>query len=151
MMSISKLWTRNLFILSLAVGLLGGCAGSEPTGTVSGKVTLDGKPVTAGQISFISAAGFSAIADLGEDGSFTLLENMPVDKYTVTLSPPAIMDAPGEEGDTATQPKSSIPEGYFDETTSDLKQDIAAGVNNVTIELKADGPAVTSGAMDAAP
>ena len=80
MMSISKLWTRNLFTVSLALGLLSGCGGNAgPTGTVSGKVTLDGDAVAAGEIGFISAEGFSAVTEIGSGGSFTIVEKMPVD------------------------------------------------------------------------
>ena len=145
MKSISKLWTHQLLVASLALLLLSGCGGGEPMGTVSGTVTLDGAPVTAGQIGFISASGYSAVADIGSDGSFTLVENLPVDSYTVTVNPPALTEAPGEEGDTATLEKTAVPDGYFDETTSDLKQEITEGPNTVTIELKASGPAVSSG------
>ena len=152
MMSISKLWTRNLFTVGLALGLLSGCGGGEgPTGTVSGKVTLDGEPVTSGEIGFISAEGFSAIAEIGSGGSFTIAENMPVGKYTVTVSPPAIEEAPGEGGDTAELASSDVPEGYMDEGTSDISKDITEGQNTLTIELKAAGPAVEAGGPEEAP
>ncbi len=152
MMSIRKLWTRNLFTFSLALGLLSGCGGSDgPIGTVSGKVTLDGEPVTAGEIGFISDEGFSAVAEIGSDGSFALFENMPVGKYTVTVSPPAITEAPGEEGDTAELASTNVPEGYMDEGTSDISKDVTEGENTMTIELKAAGPAVEAGGPDQAP
>lgn len=151
MMSISKLRTRNLFTVSLALVVLSGCGGSEPTGTVTGKVTLDGQPVTAGEIGFISAKGFSAVAEIGSDGSFTLEENLPVDKYTVTVNGPGLTEAPGEEGGDAVAAKTSIPEGYFDESTSDITQEIVAGPNTVTIALKAEGPPVVASDQDDAP
>jgi hypothetical protein len=146
MMSISKLWTRNLFTVSLALGLLSGCGGNAgPTGTVSGKVTLDGDAVAAGEIGFISAEGFSAVTEIGSGGSFTIVEKMPVDTYTVTVSPPAITEAPGEGGDTVEMAASDVPEGYWDEGTSDISKDITEGENTLTIELKAAGPAAQAG------
>ena len=152
MKSISKSWTLNLFTLSFALVLLSGCGGpSETTGTVSGTVTLDGKPVATGEIGFISAEGFSAIAEIGSDGSFTVEENMPVGKYIVTVNPPALMEAPGEEGDTATLAESAVPDGYSDEGTSDVTQEIVEGPNSVTIELKASGPAAVGGGEEVAP
>ncbi len=141
MKSISTRWTRCLFGWGLALALLSGCGGSgEPTGTVSGTVTLDGQPVAAGQIGLISAAGFSAIADIGADGSFAVVEKLPLDKYTVTVSPPALTEAPGEEGGNAKLAVTNVPLAYMDEATSGIVQEVTEGSNTVTIELKSSGP-----------
>ncbi len=137
---IRTLWSHPAWTAGLALLLLSGCSGAEPVGTVSGTVTLDGQPVTAGQVGFISAAGFSAVADIGSDGSFSVVEKLPVDSYTVTVSPPALTEAPGEEGTTAKAAATKVPAGYFDEGTSDIKVDIAEGENTKEIALKASGP-----------
>jgi len=74
---------------------------------------------------------------------------MPVGKYTVSVSPPELTEAlpPGEAETT----KSPIPQGYFDESTSDIVKEIKEGENTVTIDLKSSGPARGSGPMEVAP
>jgi len=80
-----------------------------------------------------------------------MVEKIPVGQYIVTVSPPALTEAPGDEGDTAELASSDVPEGYMDEGTSDLTQEITEDANSMTIELKAIGPAVAAGETEAAP
>lgn len=149
MMLISTLRKLNAVVAILAVVLLGGCTAAEPTGMVSGKVTLEGEPVTEGVVSFFSDSGYSTTAEIQSDGSFSVTGEMPVDKYTVSVSPPELTDAlpPGE----VEIPKSPIPEGYFDESTSDIVQEIKEGENTLTIALKSSGPAGGAGPTEVAP
>ena len=57
---------------------------SGPTGTVTGKVTLDGESVPQGcAVTFVSAAGFTASAKVGAGGSYTLLN---VDKPEIPVA-----------------------------------------------------------------
>ena len=78
---------RSLFLLGalLLTGAVG-CGGSGK-GTVTGKVTLDGKPLPAGKISFVGASGKAATADIS-DGQYTAT-NVPTGdvKVTVQTSP----------------------------------------------------------------
>ena len=137
-MLISVLRKLNAVVAILAVVWLGGCTSAEPTGTVSGKVTLEGEPVTEGVVSFLSESGYSTTADIQPDGSFSVTGGMPADKYTISVSPPEPTEAlaPGE----AEMAKSPIPRGYFDESTSDIVEEIKEGENTVTIDLKSSGP-----------
>jgi hypothetical protein len=150
MMLIGVLRKLNAVVAMLAVILIVGCSNSEPTGSVSGKVILDGQPITAGTVCYMSEDGFAAVGEVGADGSFTLDDQLPAGSYTVSVSPPQITEAPGAAD--AAIPQSPIPEGYFDESTSDIVQEIKEGENTVTIDLKSSGPAGGgSGPMQVAP
>ncbi|MFV2066673.1 MAG: carboxypeptidase-like regulatory domain-containing protein [Pirellulales bacterium] len=131
------------WVSSVAIIFLVGCAQSEPTGTVSGTVTLEGEPVTAGVVSFISEAGSASMGNIGSDGSFTLDGELPVGKYTVSVSPPELTMGPDDTGDKLANemPASPIPGGYYDESSSDIVKEVTEGDNSITIELKASGPA----------
>ena len=66
------------FILFICVGLGGGCGGPPPVATfpVSGKVTVDGRPVASGQVSF-TAVDEKVVAGLctgtiGPDGDYKI-------------------------------------------------------------------------------
>jgi hypothetical protein len=69
-------------LLTAAVG----CGSGK--GTVSGKVTLDGKPLPAGQISFVGAHGQTATADI-KDGQYTV-SNVPTGDVKVTVQTSSI-------------------------------------------------------------
>lgn len=66
----------------LALLFLAGC-GPRP-GTVSGKVTLDGKPLTGGMVTFHSkSGGTDSTAEIGQDGSYSA--NVFAGEYTITV------------------------------------------------------------------
>ena len=73
-------------LLSLSL-LLTGCGGSDgpPTYRVSGKVTLDGQPITKGQITFKDAAGQSKsmAADI-QNGTYSFLSTAGQKKIEIT-------------------------------------------------------------------
>ncbi len=92
-----------LFFLS--AGLAAGCGGPTSVATlpVNGKVTVDGKPVTSGQVSFIaldekigaglctgtiSAGGEYKISSDGQPGA-------PLGNYKVTVTPPMVPPSGG--------------------------------------------------------
>ena len=102
-------------------------------------VTLDGKPVTAGQVNFISAAtGFAATVPLDESGNFTL-GSLEVGSYSVFVTPPP--QAPPKMGEPPPQMvQSNVPEKYRLETTSGLTATIKEGENEIpAYELKSGG------------
>ncbi|HEY1376103.1 MAG TPA: hypothetical protein VGF55_04885 [Gemmataceae bacterium] len=55
-----------------AVLLAVGCHRGPQLARVTGAVTVGGKPVTAGTISFIPAAGKAAVGTIGPDGRYSL-------------------------------------------------------------------------------
>lgn len=125
--------------VSAACLLALGCGSAEPTGSVSGTVTLDGESVAAGEVTISSDKGFAATTEL-KGGSFKFSENIPLGKYTFTVGPPPLTEAPGEGGESAKLDANQIPDGYTDETQSDLTHEVTEGDNTVKLEMKKSGP-----------
>ena len=96
---------KQLITFVLGLAFLGGCDAAGPTtGTVSGRVTLEGEPVRVGVVSLISdEIGAGAMADLDDQGTFHLRDPLPVGDYQATVMPrrpPGLeemdaMEAPG--------------------------------------------------------
>ena len=66
---------RTLGGLLLAVAIIApiGCGSSgKAVGTVSGKVTYNGSPVSGGDVNLYSKSGSAAMAPLGEGGTFKI-------------------------------------------------------------------------------
>lgn len=127
---------QRICICAGLLALLGatGCGGkSVPTGTVTGKVLLNGQPYTDADVIFLSLqSGQGSTGTLQEGGTFRLAEPIPVGTYRVYLAPKA--------GDPEAPPApvkidAAVPDKYWNESTSDLQQEIIKGANDVVIEL----------------
>lgn len=136
----------RLPLLAGLAALAAGCGG-EPTGTVSGTVSLDGKPVPAGSVSVL-VAGVPYPSDI-KDGRYSA-GPMPVGEAVVL-----VYDPPGE-GVTMQldkeqlealrlakkappppkAPPKVVPPQYGDTTRSPLKTTVRSGANEFNIELK---------------
>jgi hypothetical protein len=130
-------------VASLCV-LASACGQSGPAmGRVSGTVTYQGKPVTAGTVSFISTDTTrpNANGKIGADGSYTLQTTEPGDgaqvgDYKIVVS--------GKNPDELNNPlpgapikvKSALPSKYENPDTSELKATVAPGSQTIPIELK---------------
>ena len=68
----------NLLTAGL-LALLAGCGGGPEIVPVSGKVTIDGQPLTKGVIQVIAEGYRPAMGDIQADGSFTLTTDKPND------------------------------------------------------------------------
>src|SRR6266511_705174 len=73
--------------VGLLLVLLAACGCGKPTGKVSGKVQLNGKPLPGGTVAFLSVDGTGnpASADLDEEGNYHL-EKVPVGKVKITVA-----------------------------------------------------------------
>jgi hypothetical protein len=82
-LSLNHRLTRALILL--CVGLLaGGCGPS--TGTVTGKVRYNGKPLSSGSVSFLPESGKGSFgARIKEDGSYTI-EKVPAGKVKIVVN-----------------------------------------------------------------
>ena len=134
--------------------VLTGCGGHDfgPTGKISGRLTLEGKPMAPGHaVSFMQPEkGFLAFGFTDAEGNFSVGSwnegDMPVGKYSVMIAPPAAT-APAVaptadeafENPELVDPKLSsvFPVKYRDITTSGLEFDVVAGDNKFEVELKA--------------
>lgn len=102
-----------------------------PLGTVTGKVTLDGQPVTNATVTFQSTNGQSAYGNTDASGNYELkfrsgATGAEVGSNTVRIE--TILDAPPPVGY-----KDPIPAKYNSQTT--LKVDVQAGENTHNFEL----------------
>ncbi|MES2789328.1 MAG: hypothetical protein V4719_06880 [Planctomycetota bacterium] len=127
-------------MLCAAVVTSFGCSGSDHkiTGKVTGKVTYQGAPVTAGVVYLNSSTtGTGGTGVLGEDGKFTIAEPIEAGEYKVTVTPPP---PPPPRADQAPPPPvakvTNIPNKYWTEAKSDLKATVDEGDNVLEFDLK---------------
>lgn len=130
-------------VVWLSVAFLAGC-GSEYGATVTGKVTLDGNPVSPGWVTFarVDAQVTPAMSDLDADGSYSLttahkLGAVP-GSYRVAVqsfkTPEGL--APGERSFDSPEPL--VPVKYLAIETSGLEYEIKAGANTIDIPLTSE-------------
>jgi len=134
-----------LFVgIMVLLSALPGCGGGMSYAPVSGKVTLDGKPVVKAVVTFVPVpkpgseiAGNSASGTTDENGQYTLRsfvdgkwkDGVQVGKHKVSISR---QETRGEGDRSITTEK--LPKKYNQETT--LTADIASGGNaNMNFEL----------------
>lgn len=120
-----------------------GCGTSDRTGTVQGKVTLDGASYSGASVVFINLeTGKGGAAEIQSDGTFRIETPMPVGSYTVYLEPKAAASEPTDPSvagfESATSEiDESVPAKYWNEAESDIKIEVAEGTNDdVEIPLK---------------
>lgn len=127
----------QLFLLCLVVG----CSG-EPTARVSGRVTVGGEPLAAGQIAF-EGDGRLLAGSINAEGGYELRNggslDLPPGEYTVLLSPPP----PQFETDphtTELKPvnlpdQSRFPDRYRRPETSGIVRTVSPGESTVDIDF----------------
>jgi hypothetical protein len=88
----TSFWRLGIGLLVLPLGLMAaGCGSSQ--GTVSGKVTFQGKVVPGGTVSIIPAKGGGLVSgNIQEDGSYTI-SKVPVGPAKVTVDTEALKPA----------------------------------------------------------
>ena len=119
------------------------CAADEKaakTGTISGNVTYQGKPLPAGIITFHTADGKSSVsAQLQADGTFAA-KDVPVGPTRVTINTkPAKPKPPAEKEPQKPEegPKFiPIPAKYADPNTSGLAYEVKPGKQTLDLDLK---------------
>lgn len=119
-----------------SASLLSGCSGPE-TGTLAGKVTVGGKPLTQGSVLFENAeTGVSVNAPLGPDGAYTVKTHdrsgLAPGTYKVAVTPSTfgggeapLVEAPSKQAPAA----SEIPAKYRGTASSGLSVTVKAGAN----------------------
>jgi len=121
-----------------------GCgAKQEPSGTVTGTVTLKGEPITEGEVNFaMPSKGTAFRAKLDGQGNFAFEGKMPLGKYIVCVTPPVDETPPGLGTDPANMPppakvpETDIPAKYHNEAVSKLRETVIEGANKFTIKLE---------------
>ncbi|QDU11144.1 hypothetical protein V202x_45600 [Gimesia aquarii] len=137
----------SFFIVPFLSVLLVGCGGNEKPETVlvSGLVTLDGKPLSKGTVTFQSKSrgegtlNRPAIGQIDENGRVQLStfeegDGVLPGNYTVVIT--AFENDPSvEEYAAGAQRKSLIPEKYSNPLTSGLEAVVTEGENEFTFDL----------------
>jgi hypothetical protein len=127
--------------------LLAGCSDRPKLGKVKGTVTLDGKPLAKGSITFESpdarpATGTIVNGEIVDVSTYDPQDGVPVGQHKVAIS--ATEDAasgvtanPGDARQTTDYMvgKSLIPASYNDPDSSGLTADIKSGENTVEFKL----------------
>lgn len=112
---------------------LSGCQ-DQPMGTVSGKVSYRGKPVTSGTINFYAPEkGVGATAEIDASGTFTIDEPLDAGNYKVFVLPPQPQQLP--PGQRAKQVTFSVPPKYQDANSTPLSREVKTGMNKFPLEL----------------
>jgi hypothetical protein len=128
-------------ITALLLGLcLPGCGSRLPMGQVSGRVTYDGRPVTAATVEFRPEQGPAAFGSLDNEGRYVLRTKSPGDgvvvgKNVVSVVPVVEFNLLGNrKGKQPLQP-SAVPEKYRRGETSGLVREVKPGNNVFDFEL----------------
>jgi hypothetical protein len=138
-----------LLLFGGLVFLVSGC--SRPVGSVTGKVTYQGKPLKGGTVSFASTEGRQSFsASIADDGSYTI-PNLVGGSYKVcveteSLKPPPGVKAgmgPGQNRSPAAARTAEnlkkyvqIPDKYSSADKTDITYEFKGGSETYNIELK---------------
>jgi hypothetical protein len=134
---ISARWLASTFALLLLIAVgLSGCG--RPYGSVSGKVTYQGKALSSGLVVFVDKDGkVTQPAGIEVDGSY-VAEKVPVGQVTACVE--TLPLSGGDAGPNAAkdQPRpryTPIPPKYKDAKQSELNLEVKPGPNTYDIEL----------------
>jgi len=139
------------FFTAFAFLTVAGCGGvNDGRVSITGSVTLDGKPLDGGTIAFIGGGGGAlATASTNKEGKFQMQVALGTNKVTISKDDPAaaIQTAPKSDADMLmgtdsqykeqlkSMPKALVPAKYSKHDTSGLSFDIVAGMQPLSISL----------------
>lgn len=126
----------NLLIACVLLCAMTGCGGVA-TGTVKGKVTYNGKPVTDATVQVQSATtGAAAAAQVDGSGSYKLDSPVPVGTYVVTITPFESGPVAGENDENfVPKERTDIPSKFRSASESTLKLTVNSGENTFDVPL----------------
>src|SRR5690606_35570685 len=103
----------------------------KETAPVTGRVTLDGTPLTSGVVFFVPVSGRGATGEIGADGTYRLGPYQPGDGAAVGTHQAAVFPkAPSPEFDAATSSQ-QVPARYQAPNTSGIEVEVVAGQTNI--------------------
>jgi hypothetical protein len=160
-MSVSKKVTTWSTLTGCLLMLVNTGCGSKypPTAPVKGKITINGKPVTTGRISFHPTTGERpALANIQPDGSYSLTtfeagdgallghHKVSIKSTRIENAPPPPKDFQEDAAQAAELAKRGGPQlvfivdkKYYDERTTDLEAEVKPGDNEIDFNLPASG------------
>ena len=132
--------THELAVIGLLLGVLG-CGGHQSNmAEVTGKVLVDGQPLTTGRVNTLPERGRGAQGTINSEGEFTLSSGDLGSGALVGLHHVAVVAVEESPNMGPEAPrKSLIPMRYANAETSGLTIDVKAGEpNEVVLELTSD-------------
>jgi hypothetical protein len=121
----------------LAAAALAGCHSNRPL-TITGKVTLKGRPLPSGIVRFFYGTDRQSMATVETDGTFAVTD-VPPGPVTVTVEPDPQASKHRSMGGGANEPAPkpvAIPRKYADPKTSGLEYTISSGTNKLEVKLE---------------
>jgi hypothetical protein len=133
-----------------------GCGSKyPPTAQVKGKITINGKPVTTGRISFHPTTGERpALGHIGPDGAYSLTtfergDGALLGHHKVSIKSTRIENAPPTPKDLKEEAEFNakgllsgkphlvflVDKKYYDERTTDLEAEVKRGDNQINFDL----------------
>lgn len=130
---------RYVLIICLAAWPLcaSGCSQQEAGIKVTGRVKLDGVPLSGVSLNLFDAdKGIGATSLLDGEGKFEMANSLPAGTYVVTVSPPLSPHPMGAEGKPPI-PKlpPNLPKKVMDQRTSDLKANVSATAAVLNLDI----------------
>ena len=129
---------RSFVIWSTILGLsyVTGCDGRPKRHAVSGRVLIDGEPLSFGIVEIVPEGARASMGPIAEDGSFTMTCYEDEDGVIPGTHRAAVSAG---EGLSPTKIKWHAPKKYADWNTSGLTVTIDKKIEDLTIELTWDG------------
>lgn len=128
-----------VMMLALIGGIGGGCGGGAATEPVSGKLTMDGQPVTGGTITFAPisegsvAAAEPTSASVNADGTFTA--NAVAGRNRLVYYAPPVEQGEPQEWDGKGKPPETIRGPFDGKQIQPDEVEIKSGDNDLKLEL----------------
>ncbi len=130
---------RWSFVVATTALLLAGCGDDSAARVpVSGKILIDGKPLTRGFVQVIPSDERSASAEIGPDGSFQLTTYTEQDGCVLGTHKVAVIS---NESQGPSAMKWFAPKKYADPATSGLTLQVDEARDDVEINLTWEGKA----------
>ncbi|HZN35118.1 MAG TPA: hypothetical protein VFB80_14920 [Pirellulaceae bacterium] len=145
-MSLSRNGRRRLCLAGYvgvlaAISLVAGCLGGNAA-SVTGAVTLDGQPLTTGDVSFYpdGSPGAAAYGQINAEGKYTLstgtAAGLSPGKYVAVVVATKPLPPPKDPYAPEVPPERITPAKYATVSTSDLHVEVKPGANDLPLSLK---------------
>lgn len=134
---------RKLLLFLVLTSVCAGCGPKRPTtAPVKGKVLLDGRPLTTGNVGTFPTAGRGAHGDIQPDGTFELHTYSKNDGALLGKHKVGVVayDTSGPKGPESPYGKLLVPQVYTNPETSGFTIDVQpGGIDDVVLEMTTKG------------
>jgi hypothetical protein len=134
-----KPFGTSTYGLICTAGVVLFCTGCGSQGTVSGKVSLDGKPLPGGVVNIYDSEGQTRTGGISKEGTYSV-SNLALGKAQVSVVTLGSRDSVrgGNPNSTSAGTFVAVPGKYMDKDQSGLALEVKAGKQDFEIQLKGD-------------